>query len=381
MYDAMVVGAGPAGASAAYELAWSGARILLLERQTLPRYKACGGAIPFNFFQTLPLRVQKTLETILNNGVYLASPHKNFRPQITAKVAGVMRDRFDYEFAQAAVEEGAELIDGLPVRRVEEKERSVSVKTDKGSFEARYLIGADGATGGVKRFLGLGRQEPAAPALEVEISPRGEATRGDLTLVHFTLIRDGYAWVFPKGGVDSVGIASFGRDRKKVKTKLAEWAALCGYRLEGKIVHGHPIPVWRGRSTLASRRSLLVGDAAATVDPLGGEGIRHGILSGRIAARHVCQALAHDAFLPSAYTEEIYQSIQADFLYAARLAAFFYRFPGFCFDLWVRTHAATDLVGKVLYGELRYQDLFRLAVRSLLRLKNYKCLFSSSGAG
>lgn len=378
MHDVIVVGSGPAGAAAAYELSRAGFRVLILERASLPRYKTCGGAIPLNFFKTLPPRTQKTLETLLTNGIYLGPRGKQFRPVITAKVAGVMRDRFDYEFVLAAVEEGAELMDAAPVVKVEEEPDRVVVKSRKGTFQARYLVGADGATGGVKRCLGMGSRARPCAALEVEMTPRGKATEGNLTLVHFTLIRDGYAWAFPKGEVDSVGIASFDRDRQKVRQRLAEWAALLGYRLEGKVIHGHPIPIWRGPARLATKRSLLVGDAADTVDPLGGEGIRYGIISGRIAARYLGEALKAGEPISAEYSRAVYQEIQSDFVYARWLAGFFYRFPGFCFDLWVRTHTATDLIGKVLYGELHYRDLFRLAFRSLLRPRSYRRLFFPS---
>lgn len=374
MHDVIVVGAGPAGASTAYELSRAGLRVLILERAKLPRYKACGGAIPFNFFQTLPPRTHKTQETLLTNGVYLGPGDKKFRPVINAKVVGVMRDRFDYEFTQAAVEEGAELIDANPVLKVEEKPDRVAVKTQKGFFEARYVVGADGATGIVKRCLGIGSRHRPCAALEVEITPRSQVTKDDLTWVHFTMIRDGYAWVFPKGNLDSVGIASFNRDRQKVREKLAEWARLLGYRLDGEVIHGHPIPIWKGPTQLSTRRSLLVGDAADTVDPLGGEGIRYGILSGRIAADTIREALTKDQPLSANYSRAIYESIQSDFVYARRIAALFYRFPGLCFDLWVRTHTATDLLGKVLYGEIRYRDLFQRALRSLTRFGTYRRL-------
>ncbi len=377
MFDVIVVGTGPAGASAAFELSRSGLRVLMLERQKLPRYKACGGAIPFNFFQTLPPRTQKTLETFLDRGLYFGSGNKKFEPNIAIKVAAVMRDRFDYEFAQAAVDEGAELVDGNPVIAVTEEKDRVSIKTQKGIFQGRYLVGADGATGVIKRRLGIGSRNPPAPAMEVEIPHRQEAAANHPTLIHFTLIRDGYAWVFPKAGIHSVGILSFNRDRQKVREKLAEWTRLCGYRLEGESLHGHPIPVWQRKNRLATGRSLLVGDAADTVDPLGGEGIRHGIISGRIAAQYLQDALAKTGTISQKYNDAIYRAIQSDFVYARRLAFLFYRFPGFFFDLWVRTNEATDFMGKVLYGESRYEDLFRLALRSFLQLKHYRRLLQN----
>ena len=116
----------------------------------------------------------------------------------------------------------------------------------------------------------------------------------------------------PKGDLDSVGVASFGRDRSVVRRKLLE-AILNGLRNGGSL-----------------------------------EG----------------------------YTQALYEAVHADFIYARWIAELFYRFPGFFFDLWVRSSSGLDLIGQVLYGEIRYRDLFYKAVRALMRPKSYQRLLS-----
>jgi geranylgeranyl reductase family protein len=367
-YDAIVVGTGPAGASTAYELSMSGLRVLMLERAVLPRYKTCGGGIPYRFFQTLPARVQQTLETVLTKAIFLGPREKQFITGDDTRLAGVMRDRFDYEFAMAAVDRGAELRDSTAVVTIEEQPDRVRVQTTHGAVTGRFLVGADGLTGVVRRSSRIGQGIGQAPALEVEV--RRQTTREDLTRVHFTFIRDGYAWDFPKGDIHSVGLLSFDRDRARVKQKLEEWASLCGYSLEGQLVHGHPIPVWKGKTELATNRVLLAGDAAGTVDPLGGEGIRYAIMSGRIAAGCIREALGQGRLL-SGYTEAIYEEIHRDFVYARRLARLFYRFPAFSFHMWVRSPAAMRSVSSILDGRSRYRDLFNLAVAKLFFPQSY----------
>lgn len=374
MQEVIVVGAGPAGASAAYELARAGVRVLILERAKLPRYKPCGGMIPLNFFRTLPPRAQDTLEAALNEATFMGPRGKRIHVALSTPVAAVMRDRFDHALALAAVEQGAELLEEHPVLRVEEGVDRVKVWTAKGAFESRFLIAADGATGVVKKALGIGSRHPPAAALEVEIAPRGAVTQGGQSLVHCGLILDGYAWVSPKAQVDSLGIASFGRGRQAVREKLAKWAAHCGHRLEGQVIHGHPIPVWRARSRLATRRALLVGDAADAVDPFIGEGIRYGVISSRIAAETLLHALKTDG-VASGYTQALYRQVQADFLYAKWLADLFYRFPNFCFAMWVRTPHGAGFMLQVLYGQLRYRDLLRKSLQVLLLPWNYRRLF------
>lgn len=378
LYDALVVGAGPAGASAAYELAQRGSRVLILEATRLPRYKACGGAIPWKFFTTLPERAQRTLQVRTNQGLFIG-PHQRTRLDINAcALAGVMRDEFDYEFTLAAVDYGAELIDRNPVVAVEEGPDRVTVRTARGVFMGRYLVGADGAVGIVRRTCKLATGITAAPALEAEVVPAGTTIEENTLYIHLHLIRDGYAWVFPKRERQSVGILSFNRDRRRVKHKLAEWATLCGLSLAGHPIHGHPIPRWSHKTPLATKRVFLVGDAAGTVDPFGGEGIRHGVISGRIAAHFIDLALSTNTS-PTDYTDALYEAIHQDFVYARRLAALVYGFPGLAFHLWVGSRTLN--LGKVLYGELRFRDLFASAVRTLYHPRTYLRLLSRQRAG
>ncbi len=375
MYDVIVVGGGPSGASAAYELARSGAKVVLLERLKLPRYKACGGLIPWNFFKTLPERPQKTLEVSFTGGICKGPGQKELQVELPYKIAGVMRDRFDYEFVQSAVDEGATLIDENPVLDVKEASDRVVVRSRRGSFEGRFLIGADGATGIVRRSLGMGWQSRLAPALEVEIEMGRASLDRNHCIVDCAAVRDGYAWILPKGNLNSVGLASFRRDRKSVRQLLAQWIASSGHRLNGEVVHGHPIPIWGRHRNLATQRAVLVGDSAETVDPFLGEGIRYGVLSGRIAAEHMVKALV-TGVVPPGYSQAIHGAIQNDFVYAKWMAAAFYQFPGFFFDLWVRSASGASLISRVLYGEICYKDLFQKAFQALMRPKSYHRLFS-----
>src|SRR5258706_15799010 len=97
LYDAIVIGSGPSGSSAAYELSRRGAKVLILEKAKLPRYKTCGGGIPLQFFETLPERVQKTQEALMDSSLFFGPGGQQFQPEISPKIAGVLRERFDYE--------------------------------------------------------------------------------------------------------------------------------------------------------------------------------------------------------------------------------------------------------------------------------------------
>ncbi len=365
MYDVIVAGAGPAGASASYELANNGFRVLMLDAKKFPRYKTCGGGIPLNFFKTLPISVQQTLETVFENISFLGPKNRRFEAPIL-KFAGVMREKFDHAFAKAAVSRGAELIEENPVTGIEELPEKIRVRSKMGIFECRYLIGADGATGIVKRRLKLGSTDAASPALEIEIK---NARQTKTAVIDFSAARDGYAWIFPKQGYDSVGVVSFGRDRKKLRGLISGWVPGKGYDLKEENLHGHPIPVWKNKLKLSTRRALLAGDAANTVDPFSGEGIRHGIISGRLAAEFILAAYREDAPV-TAYDEAVYQRIHRDFKYAGWLAHLFYRFPDFFFKIGVATPYGSKFCGAIMAGELSYRDFFDRCIGRLVNPVN-----------
>jgi flavin-dependent dehydrogenase len=115
-------------------------------------------------------------------------------------------------------------------------------------------------------------------------------------------------------------------------------------RLDGLTLHGHPIPLYLGRQRIATRRTLLVGDAAGLVDPFNGEGIRFAIKSGKLAAEAIL------AGRPEGYERLVWRQIGARHRLALGLAVLFYQFPRLCFSLGVRnpfvTYAFADLMAE-----------------------------------
>jgi flavin-dependent dehydrogenase len=159
-----------------------------------------------------------------------------------------------------------------------------------------------------------------------------------------------------------VGIGRF-RPGRRVDLRQALKGEMdrLGIGLAGVAVHGHPLPSWplswvRPQEPLATRRCLLVGDAAGLVDPLLGEGIRYAIASGRLAA----EAIARDDL--SAYDRSIGRDIGRSLTMAGRVANTFYRLPRLCYQIGVRNPAVIHLFADLLAERRSYVGIGRQLV-------------------
>ena len=304
LYDVIIVGSGPAGNSAAYFLKRGGKRVLILEKDHLPRYKACGGGLSPRFireqfpftFDPVPIDDVAAITYIYNQQVTTV-------PLTPGVVGMVMRDDFD---AYLLRQSGAEVLEGSAVRAVRELTDRVEVETRDGRcFSSRYLIGADGANSIVAHALGLRKRRSMAAAIEVEVLAPPEAARyfdHQMAFI-FSEIHYGYLWVFSKQDHLSVGIGALHPKPGELQQTLKRVMARYGISLEGAVFHGHPIPIYTHSERIASARTLLAGDAAGLADPLSGEGIRFAIKSGRMAAEAILSG--H----PELYTRNLQRSI------------------------------------------------------------------------
>lgn len=342
-YDVIVIGSGPGGASAAYFLSAGGKSVLVLEKETLPRYKTCGGGLSIRFLQEqFPFSFDSVLSTDVKAMSYAYGNYSVTIPIQEGVVGMVMRDQFDSHILAHAK---AEVRQGIAVQSVQETAESVIVQTRDGQrFEGRYLIGADGANSITAHSLGLRQRRRLAAAIEVEAQVSENVWRryARRPVFIFGEVRLGYLWIFPKGDHLSVGIAAVHPKKGEFQATLRRVMARYGIQLDGLPLHGHPIPIYWGRERIATRRVLLVGDAAGLADPLSGEGIRYAIKSGRLASQAILSG--H----PERYAGLIRRQIGWNHTFALFAALLFYHLQWLCLALGApnpfTTHAIMDLL-------------------------------------
>jgi geranylgeranyl reductase len=299
VFDMVVVGGGPAGATAANDLANLGRKVALIDRSG--RIKPCGGAIPPRLIKDFDIP-NSLLKARVRKATMVSPRGASVDMPIERGFVGMVdREEFDEWLRTRAGLSGAKRIsgkfetitrdaDGLPRIHFQPKTEPESTR----SLKARVVIGADGANSI------LGRQEvPRADRgrfvyayHEVIQTPR-DGTTDPRCEIHYraTLSPDFYAWIFPHGETMSVGSGS-ARKGFSLRTSVRSLRTLTGLsdtptiRREGAPIPAKPLPRWDN-----GRDVVLAGDAAGVVAPASGEGIYYAMLGGRLAAQAAEQAL------------------------------------------------------------------------------------------
>jgi geranylgeranyl reductase family protein len=329
--EVIVVGAGPAGSTAATYLARSGLDVLLLEKSTFPREKVCGdGLTPRGVKQLIDLGVDTRAEAgwlhnrglrVVGGGVTL---ELDWPDLATFPPYGVVRTRMDFDelLARTAQRAGARLLEHTNVTAAVTDERSgrvVGVTAKVGpertpvTYRAPVILACDGVSARLALSIGLEKIESRPMGVAVRRYYASPRSKDDYLESHLELwdrsdpadprLLPGYGWIFGMGdGTANVGLGILSTSKAFGKTDyralLRSWLdgtpEEWGFRehnAAGKI-GGAALPMGFNRTPHYARGMLLVGDAGGMVNPFNGEGIGYAMESAKLAAECVVQALA-----------------------------------------------------------------------------------------
>ena len=378
-YDVIIVGMGPAGATAAAALSRGGLAVLGLDKETHPRYKVCGGGLSARIEQVLDPGFQSVVEQSVNGVRFVYRGQDPLLIQSAQPIAYmVMRDRFDHYLVQDAIRAGAEIRTGAGVLEIKQDSDGVEVVTGGGRYCGKIVIGADGANSLIARQLFPNRSHFRAPALESEVLiGDGRHYPGATTiLVDVGAARQGYGWIFPKRQCLSVGVGEFRRKTTSLRSTfdrfVKEEQGLTGLTVPRPV--GHPIPAYaepEGRhgderaSRFVAGRAVLVGDAGHLVDPLFGEGIYYAVRSGQLVARAILAHKDNHCRSLATYETALEEEILPDFRVTARIARVIYAFPRLGFKLLRRYQDVVQDYFEVLQGRITAQQFLPNAKKRL----------------
>ncbi|HLC05805.1 MAG TPA: NAD(P)/FAD-dependent oxidoreductase [Anaerolineales bacterium] len=377
--EVAIVGAGPAGLATAMHLirldaTWAD-RLVVLEKEVHPRHKLCGGAITRFGLDQLS-RLGLTLDVPFVPIDELRLQYRNQAVNVYGRpiVAVTWRQEFDAWLASTARNKGVAVHEDTPVQGLERQGNRILLHTPRGSYRARAVVGADGSTGLVRRWVGARERPPhVARLLEVVTEAAGDEPeyRYRMARLDFSGLRarlQGYYWDFPsliEGDPRmNSGVYDARVDTSRARASLPDHLTvgiLHGERRGEKLkVQGHPIHWFSPANQFSAPGVVLVGDAAGA-DPLFGEGIGVGLAYGTVAANAIRRAsLRHDFSFASYRRRLLVSSLGRYLIRRWLLGLVSYRFGGV--DLFVRALWRT---GK-LFAPLANKNSPSPAIRSPL---------------
>lgn len=310
-YDVVVIGAGPAGSTAAKNLAEGGRKVLLLDKATFPRDKPCGGGLPTRVLKRFPY-IEPFIDSVSYGTIMYSSSLRYKFDFIREKpfLLMVLRNKFDYELLTLATQAGAEFQGGKSVVDILiGEDKAVVMLEDGQSIETQMVVGCDGMHSVVAEKTKLCKKlEMLCICLmqEQSLTPKQLSSFFTKKKLTYLFIKTqgiaGYGWVFPKKNCVNIGVGEFqsavSRARPKKPLKETYDAFISTLKEKQLLPDNFPVENLRGATlpifpleNTYGDRVLLCGDAAGFINPITGEGIYYAMASGHIAAQIIAEGL------------------------------------------------------------------------------------------
>ena len=318
-FDVAVVGAGPAGTTAACLLQRAGHRVVLIDRCTFPREKLCGGCLSKKTLGIIRRIYGDTRESLLEKGVidYISGDYTIYlnNDEICAGVTDdpfcfVKRERYDSYLLGIARDAGVDVIEGQEVISINPDNNTLLTSSGR-ELRAEYIVGADGVHSRVRKYFPESHfrkedwHQNLAMALEIRVRREGLRELADAgecpsflnenlraSHVFIDTARWGYDWIFPNTDEIIIGICGLEqRNEKSLTDEFQEFLSRLGLTEASSGISGYPLPYGNYLRDPVYRNLILIGDAGGFADPILGEGLYFAHRTAEFAASAIHRSL------------------------------------------------------------------------------------------
>ena len=287
MFDVIVIGTGPAGGMVARNLSKKGFSVLVIERKKEVGYPIqCGEAVSEVALKANGLKEKEWIKA-KHKGIKITVPNGSFFFSFL-KIFSIDRKRFDKYLIEEALANGCKLKLRTLATFLDFKNGIIKVKTNRGIFESRVVVAADGPESRFAEELKLFKKKLWVRAVEYKIKFRMEE-QDFLQIFLNEKYKNGYAWLFPRGDEINVGVGGKGN----LKLMLDEFCKSLGLKGEKKLISGI-LPQDYVLKKFCKSNVLIVGDAAGLTNPIFSGGIHPALFSGKLAAEVISKAFERD---------------------------------------------------------------------------------------
>ena len=387
--DVAIIGAGPAGAWAAYLLAGRGARVVLID-PSHPREKPCGGGVTGRALSIVAPAIDPGLPAVRVRSARFVDSELGREAVVrfpdgdsSTVLAVASRTSFDGRLVRAACAAGAMLVRARATA-VEATRAGFTIRTrDGGRYHTARLFGADGANSLVRRSV---LRPFARGQLSIATGFFAHSVSAEEIVIEFVDDPPGYIWSFPRPDHLAIGIcapAGGGATSPRLRERTSHWMDANGIEGSAREPYAWPIPSLSASELttlpVAGDRWSLVGDAAGLVDPITREGIFFALQSAAAAAD-----AAGSSNPARTYTERVRDEIASELARAARLRDLFFqpRFTRLLVDALHHSAAIRDVMASLIAGTQSYRTLKWRLARTLeagLALRALKVVIGRTG--
>lgn len=357
-FDVAIIGSGPSGASTAFHLGKQGISTVIIEKETLPRYKTCGGGFVNRGKKNMPFDINEVIEreffavdSYFNNGKihYQSSKEK---PIITM----IMRDTFDNLIVDKAKEFGVDLLENYTLKSIEFLEDKSILTTSEEDISANFVVAADGVLSPTAKMAGWKKDtRKLIPALEYEVEVSDDDFNRLSHNVRFDIdaVPYGYAWSFPKKNHLSLGVLTTKKGKINLKEYYKKYLKTLGIKtIIKENAHGFQIPIAPRTDGFVKNNVFLIGDAAGFAEPITAEGISNAILSGKYVAEAIIESNLNLKLAEKVYLEKLNVKLLPELKSGVTLSKFFFHNnPVRNYILKKNGQRFSDLMVDILHGD------------------------------
>jgi len=383
-YNVIIIGAGPAGSFLAYKLKNQGISVLLLDKETFPRYKICAGGLSkktYNILLSENKNIENIVEKKVKKGLFVRNKKLTFREAEEDLIYMIYRSEFDNYLVKMAVDDkSVQFMDNINIINISQKDNTITYNNKNNEQKVRYdiLVGAWGINKRLNKLVDLlpFKRFAVSSSWEGPAGPRYGKYSNEYAVCQ---IMKGYpgivGYIFPKSEMVTAGLFTSLYPAINLKKMWNDFMDF--WKLDKKIKPSYAlIPIRDFNKPIAKNNILLVGDAAGIADPFTGEGLFYAFISSRIASKNILKFFKNKNLnIAYEYNKDIYSNLFFIQKWGKVYESIFQHLPNISFWFGSEFFIGNEILNSFITGEIKYNEISKIIKYTCKRILGENVMF------